>query len=217
MTEAEWFACAEPATLLTFLRGRGSDRKWRLYACGCCRGAWHLLTDQRSRRAVEVAEAFAEGEESTHALAEAHRLAVAVLRSETLWSGRVAAETAVAATHDWGSSSAWAAALGAARALQARGYGAVALSLVHDVFGNPFRSLPANPAWLTAEVRALATDDYERRGFFAGPLDPARLAVLADAMEDAGCDDVAILGHLRTPGPHVRGCHVLDLLFGKGP
>lgn len=48
-----------------------------------------------------------------------------------------------------------------------------------------------------------------------GTLDPLRLAVLADALEEAGCTDEVILRHLRGPGPHVRGCHVLDLLLGK--
>jgi hypothetical protein len=39
--------------------------------------------------------------------------------------------------------------------------------------------------------------------------------VLADALEEAGCGDEEILGHLRGPGPHVRACWVLDLLLGR--
>ena len=54
------------------------------------------------------------------------------------------------------------------------------------------------------------------RSLPAGTLDPARLAVLADALEDAGCTDAGLLGHLRGPGPHVRGCWAVDLLIGKG-
>jgi hypothetical protein len=49
----------------------------------------------------------------------------------------------------------------------------------------------------------------------AGQLDPTRLAVLADAVEEAGCTDADLLGHLRGPGPHVRGCWAVDLLLGK--
>jgi hypothetical protein len=48
-----------------------------------------------------------------------------------------------------------------------------------------------------------------------GTLDPARLTVLADALEDAGCTDADLLGHLRSPGPHVRGCWAVDLVLGK--
>ena len=49
----------------------------------------------------------------------------------------------------------------------------------------------------------------------SGELESDRLAVLSDAVEEAGCDDPAILEHLRSPGPHFRGCHVLDLLLGN--
>jgi hypothetical protein len=48
-----------------------------------------------------------------------------------------------------------------------------------------------------------------------GRLDNARLAVLADALEDVGCTDQEILQHLRAPGVHVRGCWALDLLLLK--
>ena len=47
-----------------------------------------------------------------------------------------------------------------------------------------------------------------------GTLDPFRLALLSDALEESGCDD-ALLAHLRSPGPHVRGCHVVDLILGE--
>jgi hypothetical protein len=49
----------------------------------------------------------------------------------------------------------------------------------------------------------------------SGHLDPACMGVLADALEESGCDDPAILGHLRTPAVHVRGCHIVDLLTGR--
>jgi hypothetical protein len=48
-----------------------------------------------------------------------------------------------------------------------------------------------------------------------GLLDPVRLSILADALEDAGCENADVLGHLRSPGPHVRGCWPLDLILGK--
>ncbi len=54
----------------------------------------------------------------------------------------------------------------------------------------------------------LAAAVYEERAF-------DRLPLLADALEDAGCTNAELLGHLRGPGPHARGCRALDLLLGK--
>lgn len=72
------------------------------------------------------------------------------------------------------------------------------------------------PSWLTPTVKALAEAAYEQR-LNNGTLDPDRLLVLADALEDAGCTDAEILQHLRGPGPHVGGCWVIDLLRGATP
>jgi hypothetical protein len=89
------------------------------------------------------------------------------------------------------------------------------LNLLRDLIGNPFRPVSIDTAWLTPTVCRLATIGYEERSLPSGELDTARLAVLADALEDAGCQDADMLTHLRGPGPHVRGCWALDLLLGK--
>src|SRR5262249_38059409 len=87
--------------------------------------------------------------------------------------------------------------------------------LVREVLGNPFRPVTLDPPWRTPTVKALALTAYDDRVPSTGTLDPACLAVLADALEDAGCDNADLLSHLRGPGPHVRGCWALDLLLGK--
>ena len=80
--------------------------------------------------------------------------------------------------------------------------------LLRDIFGNPFRPVTFSPQWRTDTVLALAGQMYESRDFGAMP-------ILADALQDAGCDDEDILLHCRGPGPHVRGCWVVDLVLGK--
>jgi hypothetical protein len=88
--------------------------------------------------------------------------------------------------------------------------------LFRDIFGNPFRPVTILPACLTPQVVALARAAYEQREMPSGQLGPACLAVLADALEDAGCTAADLLTHLRGPGPHYRGCWAVDLLLGKG-
>jgi hypothetical protein len=82
------------------------------------------------------------------------------------------------------------------------------VSLLRDIFGNPFRSLTFEPDWCTSTAVALAQQMYDSRDFSAMP-------ILADALQDAGSDNVDILDHCRGPGPHVRGCWVVDLVLGK--
>ena len=82
------------------------------------------------------------------------------------------------------------------------------IDLLHEVFGNPFSPARVDPAWLSSDVVALARIAYDGPAF-------DHLPILADALEDAGCTDAAILDHCRGPGPHVRGCWVVDLLLGK--
>jgi hypothetical protein len=88
-------------------------------------------------------------------------------------------------------------------------------TLLRDIIGKPFSPVALDPAWRTSTVTALATAAYEERTLPAGTFDSDRLAVLADALEDAGSDNADLLSHLRGSGPHVRGCWVVDLLLGK--
>ncbi len=71
---------------------------------------------------------------------------------------------------------------------------------------------PAVLAWSEGTVRRIAEGAYEGRQLPAGTLDTGRLAILADALLDAGCDDEELIAHCRSAGPHVRGCWAIDLI-----
>ena len=81
-------------------------------------------------------------------------------------------------------------------------------ALLRDIFGNPFRPVAFSPAWRTDTAVALAQQMYDAREFGAMP-------ILADALQNAGCDNDEVLTHCREGGPHVRGCWVVDLVLGK--
>lgn len=81
--------------------------------------------------------------------------------------------------------------------------------ILRDVFGNPFRPVTWDPGWRTSDAVALARGIYQDRAF-------DRMPILADALQDAGCDDEQVLIHCRDPEQvHVRGCWVVDLVLGK--
>jgi hypothetical protein len=94
MTEAEWLACTDPQKMLGFLEGKASDRKFQLLAAACGRSLWHLITDERSRRTVEVAERYVDGEATGEEMAAAE--AVDPGTSDTAWE---AALDAAGAAH----------------------------------------------------------------------------------------------------------------------
>jgi hypothetical protein len=203
--------------MLESLGGKASKRKLRLLAAGCCRGSWRLLVREGSRKAVEAAERAADGQaargEMKRAEARAWADASHVARSvpsrsynracaatDAAWCA--AADIRAASRHIFGLDTVGPCAPGSAR-------------LLRDVFGNPFRPVALDPAWGTPTVLALAEAAYAERLLPSGELDPARLAVLADALEEASCSNPDILGHLRSPGPHVRGCWGVDAVLGR--
>jgi len=219
MTEHEWLACAKPEPMLKFLQGKASERKLRLFACACCRRIWRLLTHADSRAVVDVAERYADGLERKKTLTAARRAArrVALAQRGVAYNAWGAArENIQAAVIGLASGTAWCAShrplfgsgpMAADMADVERELAALA-ALVRDAFGNPFQSVVLDPAVRTTTVGNLANAAYSERRF-------TDLPVLADALEDAGCSDEAILSHLRGPGPHVRACWVVDLILGK--
>jgi hypothetical protein len=193
MTETEWLA-------LHHLDDGASKRKRRLFACACCRAVWFLLTDE-GRLAVEMAERFADGDATADELAAA--------RDAAGLAASVAVEAEIAP---------WGAAWDAVREATATAAGDVDRTrqafLLCDIRGNPSRPVSVSADWLTPTVTSLAQAAYDERLLPSGELDLARLSVLADALEEGGASG-EILGHLRGPGPHVRGCAVIDVLLGK--
>jgi hypothetical protein len=216
MDEAEWLACTDSRRMLPFLGNAGfpHDRKVRLFAAAACRRIWLLMTDERCRQAVEAAERYADGEADGKALGAAWAAAWSAYR-----------DLARASVHGQGyfysigdaervrsyTSDAAAVAPGAEEAESA-----AQAALLRDILGiSLFRRLSLDPSWLTPTVLTLATAAYDHRVLPAGTLEPERLAVLSDALEEAGCTDAEILGHLREPGPHVRGCFAVDRILDK--
>jgi hypothetical protein len=228
MTEAEWLACDDPEPMLEFLRDKVSERKVRLFACACVRRVGHLLTDA-GRRAVQTAEAYADGMTDPKTLKAAGSAArqpvddaVEAVNSTYLGIGLSpalsAAEAASEACNGMGSDvTRLLVPLRAARAAQdALGGGggerAAQAILLRDILGNPPHPRPPLPAallnWADRTECRIAQAIYDDRAF-------DRLPILADALEDAGCTDAGILAHCRGPGPHLRGCWVVDLILGR--
>jgi hypothetical protein len=228
MTEAEWLASQDPGPMLVFLGRKADSRKLRLFAVACVRRLSRLLDDERSRRALDVAEQFADrGKKGPPSRKELRQTELEAWRVGHALNGGPdsarynAAEAATeAAAYN---------AVGAARrsaehitlgvfpvpGLRQTEERAAQASLLLCVFGNPWRPTTPDPAWLTPAVTSLAAAAYNERTLPAATLEVARLAVLADALEEAGCTEQALLDHLRLPGPHVRGCWAVDLLLAE--
>jgi hypothetical protein len=212
MTESEWLASGEPWSILHFLQetaGRRSNRKVRLFTAMCFRRVWRSL-DEHSRRVVESLERYADGSMTLKALAaEAAGVSLDALRlsaDPTQLARRASSEAARTV-------------VSSADRLEGGVYAAetdAQAGVLRDIFGNPFRPASIDPAWLTPAVSSLAQAAYDERIKPSGELDIERLAVLSDCLEETGCDNEDILNHLRSPGPHVRGCWCVDLLLGKG-
>ncbi len=214
MTEEEWLKC-DPEKMLKFLPGKWSARKLRLISCGCCRAIWTLLVDKRSRIAVRKLEEYADNLEFERLRQDAYNTANAAYRCNLDSSPQnidLAACTVVCAANKEVPPNLWG---NLAAALESPGKNdgyqieiRLKTHLIRDIFGNPFRPIVADPAWLTPTVQSLAAAIYQDHAF-------DRLPILGDALEEAGCTDADVLLHCRQPGEHVRGCWVVDLVLGK--
>jgi hypothetical protein len=211
-----------------------SARRFRLFACACCRQVMNPFVPPLAVRAVTAAEAFADGQIDADAIAAVREVVSRALQAayredrnrgtgylSRLLEGctsvctvnqrlgpaemaqdvchataRAAADVTPFRTEDGDSAAEYIAEL------------AAQAELLRDIFGNPFRGVTFDPAWRTADVLALARGMYDSRDFSAMP-------ILADALQDAGCEDEDLLNHCREDREHVRGCWVVDLVLGK--
>jgi hypothetical protein len=199
MNEAEWLACTDHEAMLAAMRGRVPERKMRLLGCASCElnnPGWH---------GIAVAAKFADGLETLDELR-----AVWGVTDNMPWSWPERG-------YEWVSTLLPAPPNFDRREHDPTGFDALVawrgrfLHALRDIFGNPFRPVTLDPVWVqwnAGTVRKMAQAIYDERAF-------DRLPILADALEEAGCDNRDVLDHCRSTGEHVRGCWVVDLLLGK--
>ena len=234
MTPSAWARCTDPQPMLEYVAGRVSSRKLTLWACACWRRlfaslAWSWRWRERlgrDRRAVEAAELHADGLISLDRLNEI-RDGSGFEISDSDSPEKALAWAACLASGDQSGSggrncvrtaAVLAACVGLVGDSEPATEAEAQADLLREVVGDPFRPIKVEPAWLAwndGTVRHLAGAAYERRLLPLGTLDEDLLGVLADALEDSGCADDAVVGHLRGPGAHVAGCTVLDALLGR--
>jgi hypothetical protein len=229
VTEPEWLAATDPEPMLKFLKGRVSERKLRLFACACCRGIWELIDEERFRQLVEASEQYADRLIRRKDLVE-RRIAALGLASNDACDAVLSAARAQCSAR-------WVALLclyattgrnappgqllvprrsdipdASPETMDAWTRASAGQAVVlREIFGllplRPRIGPTCRPDW-DGGVGHLARSIYDERAF-------DRLSLLADVLEDAGCTDADLLGHLRGPGPHVRGCWAVDLVLGK--
>ena len=213
MTEAEWLACDEPTALLATAVERGTPvRKVRLFYAGCCRAVWDRIRDSRIRKLIELGERVADGEVKADLHYKPYWKVVRAIRAadqQAKWDGADRQGLGlVEALILAGGPFPTVGCLPVLAAVPESGGAAGQAQLARDVFGPPSRSSSGDPQCLTASAVAVARAVYSARDFSAMP-------ILADVLQEAGCEDEQLLRHCRGIGPHVRGCWVLDWVLGR--
>jgi hypothetical protein len=215
VTEAKWLASTEPSLMLLHLEGKVSERKLRLYSCACWRNVWELL-NREDHDLIEANEDFADqGRTLVAKLFTGVRIETRHVNfSPSPSVSGVGEEVAEARSVAGAAACEGAVSEAVERSLwrhARRREGRRQCDLLRCVVGNPFRpvSIPDDVrAWNDGALVKMARAIYDGRRWVEMP-------ILADALEDAGCTDVVLLDHCRTPNPHARGCHVLDALLSR--
>ena len=224
MTEEEWWDHASPGLMLRLKGSAASDRKLWLFTCHCAELVWRSMLQRGDPPHIELAWAGADGlvrQSEVEAAAPAAnpdgRQSMRTGLELIEWCAVRAVQaaflppTADGLSRTRHSVEALAVQLasdaGQDTARASRTARTALADLLRDIFGNPFRPATFSPEWRTDTVLSLARGMYESRDFSAMP-------ILADALQDAGCDSADALNHCRGPGPHGRGCWVVDLVLG---
>jgi hypothetical protein len=184
--------------MLDFLKRKASHRKLRLFAVACCYICRRGDSNKRLREDYESVVRYVDG---TGSLEEVRRR----------WHPPSSGSTWPERPFIWARDFATIAAHPEENAGRYEHFpsAAEAVPLIHEVFGNPFRKVKFSPKWHTDTAVTLAQQMYESREFSAMP-------ILADALQDAGCDNEDVLTHCRDANAvHVRGCWVVDFVLKR--
>jgi hypothetical protein len=244
MTEADWQTGTDFTAHVRFAADRLSPRRQRLLAAGFCRAVSQLFSHAELNEALLGIDHYADDMASVGAVDrvrqrcreiaqesyEDYRAAVDggesdSLRSEVLsefaWAVAFAANSPLPLLEVGNRAAAAAVQVRTGAALLAPvaspNFGAATVeqslvmrSVVWEIVGNPFQEIHFSPSWRTDTAVSLAKHMYDSREFSAMP-------ILADALQDVGCEDEALLNHCRdTSLTHLRGCWVVDLVLGRG-
>jgi hypothetical protein len=229
--ESEWLDCNEPDRMLDFLLHRKTQRKFRLFACACARRHADLLKEFKwSTKALEAVERFIDEDLTQAEMNRASSKFDAAVEEEDLDEAADSASTALWHLMNackaidgaaWAKSKATAGCAAATAAHRKREAGSssweedcnaevLAQSRLLRCIVNPFHPTTLAPSRTLARLAQAAYDER----LAGGELDPQRLAVLADALEETGAAG-ELPAHLREPGPHVRGCWPVDACLGR--
>lgn len=215
MTETEWLRNYNPDSLLaelcslSALQGPVGQRKFRLLVIANCRTVEeYYCDDPESVARIHLAEQIADGHTSVEWLSQDESL----MHDSCAAAQRYARHTTrLALLSDVFSAArqscyyvGW-----CREKAQGRNTAEVQVRFIRDIFGNPFNPVTFDPLWRTSDVLALARGIYDNRAFDGMP-------ILADALQEAGCNNPLVLAHCRNAGVlHVRGCWVVDLVLNK--
>jgi|GEM_PF-544986 len=189
-----------------FLIGRITSRQIGLFLVACARRVWKSLDNVVFRKAVETTERYLLQEVPQSEMEEAWQSIQGISAPGAggiywLTNGQGSFDT----QNGWEGADEF-----AKLATNPTREAAAQMEVLRDIFGDPFRPVIPDPKWFTSTVVTLARGIYEEQAF-------DRMPILADAIQDAGCENARVLDHCRQVQKHVRGCWVVDMILNHNP